>query len=270
MTRILIVARILWLELLRKKDVYVLLILLGALLVTLVSLDIFGLGGVVGYLKDVGLLMAWLFGWVLAINVSSRALPEEERRGTIFPLLAKPVTRFEIVIGKWLGSWSVVAGATLLFYLLVAGVVLLSLPADASARVALNPAAFLQGFVLHAAALAILTAVGVAFSTRMNHDAAATTSYVLSAAAFLVVPRVPEFLVKEHGFSASVLMGLYHLMPHFELFDMRKRIVHDFGPAPVTTFCLVLAYGALLTSILLLIAWIAYRQKRFSRGSLAQ
>ena len=269
MTRILTIAKIVWLQIIRRKDVYVLLILLAALLVTLVSLDIFGLGGIAGYIKDVGLLMAWVFGWILVINVSSRELPQEEGRGTIFPLLAKPVTRFDIVAGKWLGAWSVAAAATLLFYLLVAGVVLLSLPADLPASVALNPGALLQAYALHCAALAVLAGLGVAFSTRMNHDAAATIAYVLSGTAFVVVPRVPEFLVKQSGLSNWVLMVLYHLMPHFELFDLRKRVVHNYGPAPAATFCLVCLYGALLTCAVILIAWMAYRRKRFSRGSLA-
>jgi len=245
----------------RKKDVYVLLILLGTLLVALVSLNIFGLGGVVGYVKDVGLLMAWIFGWILAVNVSSRELPQEETRGTIFPLLAKPVTRFELIAGKWVGSWSIVAFATLVFYLLIMGIVL-------ARGGAFSPVTLVQGYILHCAALGVISAIGIAFSTRMNHDAAASISYVLTGTAFLVIPRIPEFMARETGFGAGALMFLYNLIPHFEVFDMRKRIVHDYGTAGWGTFFLVLAYGILLISLFILVAWLAYRKKRFSRGDL--
>jgi ABC-type transport system involved in multi-copper enzyme maturation permease subunit len=263
MTRIGTIAYTLWLEMIRRKDIYVLLILLGSLLITLVSLDVFGLGGVVGYIKDVGLLAAWILGWILAISMSSRELPQEEARGTIFSLLAKPVTRFEIVAGKWLGAWTVVCTAVMLFYLLVVAVVL-------GKRGSFNVATLLQGYLLHCALLAFLCAAGLAFSTRLNRDAAASITFVLSTASFLVVPRIPEFMVSETGVRASLLMFLYNLLPHFEVFDMRMLIAQGYGRISWRIFVMVLAYGMALTSCTILAAWILYRNKRFSRGSLAQ
>lgn len=262
MLRIWTIAYMIWLEVIRRKDVYVLLILLGALLVSLVSLDIFGLGGVVRYVTDVGLLMAWIFGWILAISVSSRQLPQEESRGTIFSLLAKPIGRFEVVVGKWLGSWGIVCASTALFYLLVAGIVLVK-----GGRI--HPVSLLQGYLLHSFALGIMSAVAVAFSTRMNKDAAASISYVLTGAAFVVVPRIPEFMAWESGLRGGILMFLYNLMPHFEVFDMRKRIVHDYGPAEWRIIALVAAYGVALMALFVLMAWLAYRKKLFSREGLA-
>jgi ABC-type transport system involved in multi-copper enzyme maturation permease subunit len=250
-------------EMIRRKDVYVLLILLGALLVALVSLDVFGLGGVAGYVKEVGLLMAWVLGWILAISVSSRELPQEESRGTIYSLLAKPVTRFEIIAGKWLGAWTVVCAAVLLFYILVIGVVI-------GKGGGFNTLTLLQGYLMHCAVLAILCAIGLGFSTRLNHDAAASISFVLTAASFTIVPRIPEFMATETGIRAGFLMFLYNFLPHFEVFDMRLLISHSFNPISWKVFFMALAYGMALTSVAILLAWIAYRNKRFSRGSLAQ
>jgi ABC-type transport system involved in multi-copper enzyme maturation permease subunit len=255
------IAFTLWLEVLRRKDLYVLIILLGALLVALVSLNIFGLGGTVRYVQDLGLLMAWLFGWILAVNVSSRQLPQEETRGTIFPLLAKPVNRMELVLGKWLGSWTIVVVATMMFYGLLVLVVLAK-----GGR--FDTITLIEGFLLHCAALSVITAIGIAFSTRMNHDAAASISYVLTGASFLVVPRVPEFLAQERGITAFVLTLVYNALPHFEVLDMRKRIVHDGGPAAWNVFLIAMAYAAVLTAFFLLAAWLAYRRKRFSRAEL--
>lgn len=258
MLRIRTIAWITWLEVIRRKDVYVLLVLLGTLLVTLVSLDVFGLGGVTRYVTDIGLLMAWVFAWILAVSVSSRQLPQEESRGTVFSLLAKPVGRLDVVLGKWLGSWGIVSACTLLFYALVAVVVVVK-----GGRV--NPAALLQGYVLHVVALGVISAIALAFSTRMNHDAAASISYVVTGAAFLVVPRIPEFMAQEPGFRGGFLMFLYHLLPHFEVFDMRKRIVQDYGPADGRVVTLVALYGIVLMALVVLLAWLAYRRKRFSR-----
>src|SRR3989339_2045007 len=115
MMRVLTIAHTVWLGIIRKKDIYVLLILLSTLLLALVSLNVFGLGGTVRYVKDLGLLAAWFFSWILAVNLSSRELPGEETNGTVFPLLAKPITRAELIAGKWLGTWTATTVATIGF-----------------------------------------------------------------------------------------------------------------------------------------------------------
>ena len=66
------------------------------------------------------------FSWILTIGLASRQLPTEERAGTVFPLLAKPVTRMELIVGKWAGCWVASLCATAVFYL-VTLVVLASL-----------------------------------------------------------------------------------------------------------------------------------------------
>ena len=259
MRRVLTIARVVWLDTLRRKDLYVLLVLLGALLVGLLMVDAFGLGGASGYAKELGLLMAWVLAWVLAVTISARELPREESRGTIYTLLARPLTRVELVAGKWLGAWSVTAAATFTFYVLVAAVV--------SARGGtFQYSAFLQGYLLHVAALAIVCALALLCSTRMNFDAATSVALALTAAAFLLLPRVPQLLVVAPLSQGTILLVLYYLLPHFEVFDLRQRMVHDWGPAPWGDALAVVLYGALMTAVFLLLAWLAYRHKRFPRG----
>ncbi|MEI6972096.1 MAG: ABC transporter permease subunit, partial [bacterium] len=124
-SKILTVAGVVWREMLRRKDIYVLLILLLCTLFALLSVDLFGLKGVAAYVKDLGLSIAWLFAGILTVIVSARQLPAEERNGTIFSLLAKPVTRAELLAGKWLGAWTICSAATVCFYALIVAVVLL-------------------------------------------------------------------------------------------------------------------------------------------------
>lgn len=254
-------ATMVWLEMGRRKDLYVVFIMLAGLLVALVCLDIFGLGQVTGYVKDIGLLAAWLLGWILAINTAVRQLPQEESRGTIVPLLAKPVSRWDLIVGKWLGVWAVVAAATLGFYLVTWGIVAIK-----GGR--LDLLTLVQACALHVSALAVVVAIGLALSTRLNADAAGATTYVLTGAAFLIVPRIPALLTVAPPLSGGLLTAVYYLLPHFELFDLRQRLVHDWGPAGGTTVAAVVAYGALQTLGFLLLAWIGYRHKRFSRGAI--
>ncbi len=261
MIRILTLARMVWLEMVRRKDIYVLLILLAAFLVTLMTLDLFGLGQAVSYLKEIGLLLAWVCSWILAVSISTRQLPQEERQGTIFPLLAKPVSRTEVLIGKWLGAWSVTGAATLAFYALL------------TALVALRGGGFdgvllAQAGLLHIGLLAIITALGMAFSTRLHGDASAALTYVVTLAAWVVLPRVPDLAMTARGAAQTALMAIYYLLPHLELFDLRRRLVHGWPPATGSAVLLTLIYGLLMTAVFLTLGWLAYRNKRFARGAI--
>jgi ABC-type transport system involved in multi-copper enzyme maturation permease subunit len=261
MIPILTLARVVWLELLRRKDFYVLLCLLTALCAGLLSLDIFGLGGIVAFIKDLGLLAIWILVWILTLNLSVRQLPREESQGTIFPLLAKPISRLELIIGKWLGCWSAAGFATFCFYVLLAGVAALQ-------GGAFTPLVLAQGFILHLAAVAILAALGILLSTRLNSDAAATLAYLISGACTLVIPQIPGVLTTLVGPRRDLLLALYFATPHLELFDLRRRLVHDWGPLPTQPFLIIFIYGVLITFILLALAWLAYRRKRFVRGDI--
>jgi ABC-type transport system involved in multi-copper enzyme maturation permease subunit len=262
MTRILTLAHVVWLDVLRRKDFYVLLILLGILLIALVSMNVFGLGGVSAYVADIGLLMAWIFSCILAISIGCRLLPQEESRGTIFSLLAKPVQRIELLLGKWLGAWSIVSVATLMFYLLVFGVTMLrgwTLPVWVA----------IEAVVLHSMVIAIVTAAALMFSARLNSDAAATLTGALTGVSFLLVPRIPEFVAQTGGIRGGAMLFLYNILPHFEIFDLRMRVLHDYGAVSAATFLMIIAYGLLVTATFLALAWLAYRGKHFARGSLS-
>ena len=261
MSRILVIAKVVWLEMIRRKDAYVLLILLGVLLYALLTANIFGLGSTVRYVLDLGLLMSWLFSIILTVGVSSRQLPDEEKRGTIYPLLAKPVTRGELIVGKWLGAWSVAVAASAIFCLVVAGVV--RLRGGSFGWLTLG-----QAWILFVAGLAALSALCVALSTRFTSGAAASYGYVIMGASLLVLPRVPQFIVSAGGVRAGALLALYYLLPHFELFDMRLRVVHEWGNIPASTCALLLCYGASLSAVFLLLGWLGYRRKRFHRGAI--
>jgi ABC-type transport system involved in multi-copper enzyme maturation permease subunit len=260
MRRIRTIAAVVLLEMLRRKDIYVLLIMLGTMLLGLVSMNIFGLGSVDGFVKDAGLLATWLFGWILATNCASRQIPQEESRGTILPLLAKPVQRWQFIAGKWMGAWAAAAIAVISFYILTE-LILVGFGSS------FNIATLLQALVLHLVAIAVIVALAVALSTRLHHDAAATITYVASAAMFLLVPRIPELANLARGWRQTAMLVLYGFLPHFELFDMRRRLIHQYGPMPWGWFAIVIIYGAVLASIMLCLAWLGFHNKHFSRGN---
>ena len=260
MIRVATIARVVWLEMLRRKDLYVLSILLIAMVLYLISIDVFGGTGASRYVAEIGFTMTWLFSWILTINLASRQLPSEERSGTVFPLLAKPVTRRELIGGKWAGAWLACVGATGFFYAVTAAVVYFR-------GGTLGTGEVVQAFVLHGGMLSVLAAMAIALTTRLGQAAATTLAYILAGVAFLMVPRIPEALVTEQGFSDAVISLAYFGLPNFELFDMRRRLVHGWGPAPWPAFAASVAYAVLWSAIFLGLAHLGYRRKFFRRGN---
>jgi ABC-type transport system involved in multi-copper enzyme maturation permease subunit len=220
---------------------------------------VFGLGGAVRYVFDIGFLLTWLFSIVLIVSITGRQLPEEEKHGTIFPLLAKPIARWELLLGKWIGVWLASTVAVLCFYALLMAVVL-------ARGGAVDWVTLLQAWILHIVFVGVLAAATLALSTRTSYGAAATLAYVLTAAAYIVVPRIPVLVTHADGIASRLLMVMYFGLPHLELFDMRQRVVHDWGSIEWTTLVMIVLYGLLVAALFLALAWLGYRNRRFKRG----
>lgn len=107
-------------ELYRRKDFYVLLVLTALFTGLLGAVNFFNDPKIARYLKEVCLLLIWISSLVICITTAARQIPAEKENRTIFPLLAKPVTRWHLVFGKFLGCWLACGIALVVFYLFFA------------------------------------------------------------------------------------------------------------------------------------------------------
>src|SRR5882724_6384943 len=103
-------------ELYRRKDFYVLFILTVLICLGMASVNIFQDDKIVRYLKELCLMFIWLCSLVIAITTTARQIPMERESRTLFPLLAKPLTRTQLLIGKFLGIWLACGLALICFY----------------------------------------------------------------------------------------------------------------------------------------------------------
>src|SRR6185312_7608604 len=110
-------------ELYRRKDFYVLFVLTALITVAAASVQFFHDSNIVRYVKDLCLVLIWISVLLIAIATAARQIPAERESKTIFPLLAKPVTRGQVVIGKFLGCWFASGIALIVFYLFFAIVI---------------------------------------------------------------------------------------------------------------------------------------------------
>src|SRR5208283_4311410 len=117
MNNILAVASVVIKELYRRKDFYVLFILTALICLVMASVNFFNDAHIVRYLKEICLLFIWICSLVIAITTTARQIPSERENRTLFPLLAKPLSRTQLLLGKFLGCWFACGLALICFYL---------------------------------------------------------------------------------------------------------------------------------------------------------
>ncbi|MEE9367680.1 MAG: ABC transporter permease subunit [Pontiella sp.] len=260
MSKILTIAQSVCLEMIRRKDIYIILTLQGFLTLMLTMVDSFGSDVPSSYIMDIGLLLAFLLSITLAITMSARQFPNEERSGTIFTILTKPISRLEFLLGKWCGIWICLLLSNALFYLIITGITL-------SKGYAFSPVTLFQVFCLHSSMLGIIAAISLFFSLFLTQAAGGTATGIAVVLAYLFVPRIPNLLTYESGWREKALWLIYFVSPHFELFDMRARLLHGWGVLEFKILLGTLAYGLLLTIVFLALAWFVFRKKHFKRGA---
>jgi Cu-processing system permease protein len=200
-------------------------------------------------IKDLGLAILELSGVLMAVFIGVGLVAREIERRSIYSLLAKPVSRWEFVLGKYLGLvGTIVVNLTLMTAALF---VLLAwfqwkTPDDMElgwATPATDPA-LLKAVVLILAELALLTAVALFFSTF-------TSSGILAAALTLGVFVVGVFSEDLRGFSAisdspvlvAMVRAIGAAVPAFGAFDIKADVVHGRPPVPWAYVAMTLAYG---------------------------
>jgi ABC-type transport system involved in multi-copper enzyme maturation permease subunit len=240
----------------------VVLLLQGFLTLLLTSLDAFGTKAPATYILDLGLLLAFLLSGILAIILTTRQFPSEVRSGTIFTILTKPISRAEFLLGKWLGCWLGILLTNLLSYSIVVLVVL------SRGHMIHFPALF-QLFLLHNAMLAVIVSMSLFFTQFVSQGAGSSMAFIAVFLSYYFVPQIPHLLVKEETWRKPVMLAIYYIAPHFDLFDMRRRFVHGWGTLDTKILLGTLLYGFLLSLLFLLMAWLRLRKKQFKRGAWA-
>ncbi len=253
--RIMAIAGCAVLELYRRRDVYVAVILAAVILVPLSGVNLFGVGGVVRYLHEVALLLIWLFSIVITLTTAGRQLPGEIERRTILPLLSKPVRRSEVVLGKFVGAVIASGTAVAAFYLCY--VVLTGLKSGQWFSWIL-----VEAFVLHLAFVVLATALCICGSTFLTAAANLTCCALITGGMLLYGHRLVDMAQSLTGFGHWLVMGLHLGLPHFEFFDLRMRLIHEWEPLSVWLLLAVVGYAVVYAAVLLAVASLRFKRQR--------
>jgi len=206
-------------------------------------------------IKDLGLATIELAGILMTIFIGVGLVAREIERRSIFALLAKPVPRWEFIVGKYFGlvlTILVNVGAmTAALYLMLGYLDWSALPIERKAwDAAATDPRLLVAVVLIAAELALLTAVSLFFST---FSSSTLLSIVFTVGLFVT----GLFSADLRGFGdivdapamAPLVQAIGWIVPAFSAFDVKSDVVHG-HPVAAGFVLTTLAYAAVYIATL--------------------
>ena len=255
MNKVLAISGVVIKELYRRKDFYVLFVLTALITLVMGSVSFFHDTKIVRYVKEIALLLIWISALVIAVATAARQIPAERENRTIFPLLAKPVTRGQVILGKFLGCWLACALALVVFYLFF-GVV-------SGTREHHWPLlSFFQALWLQWVMLGVVVALvllgSVVFAAPSSN---ATISFIVVLGILILGRYLNQVALQQPEPLRTVVYGLYFLIPHLEWYDVRDLVIYNQNLVGWVDCGLATLYGLLYMAVFLLGAWLVFRRK---------
>ncbi|MFQ5839411.1 MAG: ABC transporter permease [Candidatus Methylomirabilales bacterium] len=241
-------------EAIRDRILYTILAFALALIGSSVVLASLSVGGEEKIIKDLGLASILIFGTFIAIFIGIGLVSKEIDKRTIYTIIAKPIHRYEFILGKYLGLLLTllvnVSAMAVGFFLLVSLM-------EEGGSFGLLPAVLLI-FV----ELMLITAVAILFSSFTTP----TLSAVFTLSVFVIghLSRdLKEFAAQFGGpVLNAVVFALYYLLPNLSNFNIKGQAVHGV-PVPMSFIALSVLYGALYLSALLVLAMLIFQRRDF-------
>ncbi len=258
MNKIFALAGVVIKELYRRKDFYVLFVLTALLTFAAGAMNFFHDDKIVRYVKDICLLLIWVSSFVVAIVTTARQIPAEREARTIFPLLAKPVSRGQVVAGKFLGCWLATGIALVVFYFFF-GIISSSREHEWHLLIYLQ-AAWMQWMLL-AMVIAMVLLGSIYFAAPSSTT---TITLIVVAGILLVGGHLKTIALAQPEPMQGILTFLYFVIPHLEWFYLSDFVVYNFAAVPWPKIFLATLYAASWTGIFLLLAWAGFKRKNLT------
>ena len=253
MNVILTIARNTFKEVLRDKVFYNLFVFALLMIGSALLLGTLTIGEQSKIIKDIGLASIDLFGVLIAIFVGVGLISKEIEKRTIYTIIAKPVHRYQFLLGRFAGlvftMWVNTAVMLVAFcvILIVGGT-----SPDSGLMKAVGLMTVAQLIVLSAAML---------FSTFTTP----TLSGIFTLALYVIGELTPDLKTlseKLSGVSRGLLSGSYYLLPNLALFNVKGEAVHG---VPITAGYMLTAigYGVSYAAAVLLLSCFVFQRRDF-------
>jgi ABC-type transport system involved in multi-copper enzyme maturation permease subunit len=204
--------------------------------------------------KDLGLATMTLFCVLIAILVGGRLVYKEIEKRTILTVLAKPIRRWEFLLGKYLGLMLVLLISIALLTVWFGLFMVIS-------QVALD-ARLLLAIVMLVFELGIVTAVAILFSTFVTPISSAVFTFAVYVAGNMSQDLLNLAAINKAPAVKGIAYCFYYLLPNLSNLDVRAAVVHGQLIAPLRLW-LGAGYALLYVSAVLLLAVLVFHRRSF-------
>jgi ABC-type transport system involved in multi-copper enzyme maturation permease subunit len=219
-------------------------------------------------IKDLGLSVIEVSGVLMSVLIGVGLVAREIDKRSIYGLLARPLRRWEFILGKYVGLLMTLAGnlavMTVALYAVLAWMQWTAAPVVRASweAPALDPA-ILVSVVLVMAALAVLTAIARFFSAFAS---SALWSTLFSLGVFVA----GEFNDELRGLAAALgskgagilATTVSTILPNFGAFDVKAQVVHGL-PIPFIFVAMTLGYAVVYSMAILAAAVAIFNRRDF-------
>jgi ABC-type transport system involved in multi-copper enzyme maturation permease subunit len=218
-------------------------------------------------IKDFGLSAMSIFGLFIAVFIGIGLVFKEVERRSIYSLLAKPIHRYEIVIGKYAGLV-----LTLTVNIAIMAVALYAVLAyvawgqsefarQAREAPALDPA-LLKAVALILVQLMVVTAVALFFSTFSTPILSAALTLGVYVAGYFSADLRNFDQVVDSRLAQMLARGLYYVLPNLASFDVTSQVAHGL-PVTAGYMAVTSGYGFVYIAILLVAGATIFSRRDF-------
>ncbi len=218
-------------------------------------------------IKDLGLSAIGFVGLFMAIFIGIGLVSKEVERRSVYSLLAKPIRRSDVVLGKYLGLvLTLVVNIAVMTAALYAVLGYIGWGTTAFAKEAweaplLDPAlAVAAGLTL--VQLMMMTAVAVFFSTFSTPMLSAAMAFCVYVAGYFSADLRNFDQVVDSRAAQMAARGLYYVLPNFGPFDVTAQAVHGLHIG-WRYVALTTAYGLAYIAVLLVMSVTIFSRRDF-------
>lgn len=256
MRAVLLISRTVLIEAVRRKEVYAIVLLSLFIIGAVMSIDFFNMRGLSKFYCEVALQVMSVATALTTIVLAARQLPREFESRTVYPLLAKPVSRAGFLLGKVLG---VMFAAAFCFGLFMAVYVV----GATWLRSQLSFALLGQYVYLQLVMMLILATLCFWLSLRMNLDAAITIGAILYFTSSVLMGGISFVYDYVNHIGQRVLVALTFILPQLRLFDLGEKAVHCEAWKPLSAGILLqlTLYGGVYAAAFFGLAYLSFRKK---------
>lgn len=203
-------------------------------------------------IKDVGLSAIFFFGMMLAIFAGAHMIPRELETKTLMTLLAKPVRRIEILLGRYAGLLFVIFVNMAIMSGIFAGLLILKTHSLNSEMFKALLLTFFELGVLCSITICLSTFTSVAFNIALSF-----LIYIIGH----LIGYLDHIIEHASGFLLGITMRVLQIIvPNFENFNVKHLIILNIN-IPAGYVIKTMSYGLLYIIIMLSVAYVFFNEK---------